>query len=152
MLSPAMKTQLLISGLALLLLQGQLGCGGSQASGSDAAAVDRTRASDRLRGRWMLMDYRPEQPLEPMLGALLGAQLGRLAVTFDGQTLMAEGTGFRAQRTYQVTEAAGDTAHLVLTDETGVRYEVQGTFVGNDLKFHAQTSPWQGTGTLQRLQ
>jgi hypothetical protein len=146
-----MKTRFVISGLALLLLQGQLGCGGSQSS-TDTTAVDRTRAADRLRGRWVLVDYRPEQPLEPMLGALLAAQLGRLLVTFDGQALTAEGTRFRAQRSYQVTEATGDAAHIVLLDETGVRYDVQGTFVGNELQFHAETSPWQGTGTLRRAE
>jgi hypothetical protein len=145
-----MKTGFLTVGLTLLLAHAAVGCGGSRSSASDAATVDRGRATDRLRGRWLLVDYRPEQPLEPMLGALLGAQLGRLVVTFDGQTFTAEGTGFRAQRSYEVTEAAGDAAHLVLRDETGVRYDVQGNFVGGELQFHAETSPWQGSGLLRR--
>ena len=146
-----MKTRFLLSLLALLALPGATSCGGARSS-ADTAAVDRSRAGDRLRGQWLLVDYRPEQPLEPMLGALLGAQLGRLAVTFDGQALTADGTGFHAQRSYQVTEADGDALHLVLKDETGVPYDVEGTFVGVDLQFHAETSPWQGTGTLRRTQ
>ena len=147
-----MKTRFLVSGLALLLLHGGLGCGGSQSSASDAAAVDRTRAADRLRGQWLLIAYRPEQPLEPMLAAMLAGQLGRLVLTFDGKALTAEGTGFRAQRSYEVTDAAGDAAHLVLRDETGVRYDVQGRFIGAELEFHAETSPWQGTGRLRRTE
>ncbi|HEX7671803.1 MAG TPA: hypothetical protein VF395_19550 [Polyangiaceae bacterium] len=147
-----MKTRFLALGLAVLSATAVASCGGSRSSAGDAAAVDRGRAADRLRGRWLFVDYRPEQPLEPVLGTLLGAQLGRLVVTFDGRMLTAEGTGFRTQRSYEVTEAAGDAAHLVLQDETGVRYDVQATFVGADLKFHAQTSPWQGTGTLRRTE
>jgi hypothetical protein len=148
-----MKPHSLVSGFVLLVAaQAAFGCGGSQSSASDASAVDRRRATDRLRGRWLLVDYRPEQPLEPMLGSLLAAQLGRLVVTFDGQTFAADGAGFRTQRSYEVTEAAGDAAHLVLRDQTGVRYDVQGTFVGANLQFHAETSPWQGLGTLRRIE
>ena len=147
-----MRTRFLASGLAIILLQAGAGCGGSRSSASDAAAIDRTRAADRLRGHWLLVDYRPEQPLEPVLGAMLAAQLGRLVVTFDGQSFIAEGSGFRAQRSYEVTDAAGDAAHLVLRDETGVRYDVQGRVIGADLEFHAETSPWQGTGRLRRTE
>jgi hypothetical protein len=135
----------------LVLSAGSLSaCGGSRAQSPDAAAADRARASDRLKGRWLLVDFRPDQPLEPMLGALLGAQLGRLTASFDGQWLLAEGTGFRTQRSYVVTEAAADGLHIVLKDDMGVQYDVVGTFVGNDLNFTAQTSPWNGSGVLRR--
>ncbi|HVU02447.1 MAG TPA: hypothetical protein VHE30_11875 [Polyangiaceae bacterium] len=138
--------------LASIVALSVAGCGGSSAQGPDAAEADRVRASDRLKGRWMLVDFRPDQPLEPMLAALLGAQLGHLAVSFDGQWLLAEGIGVRAQRSYVVQDAAGDGLHLVVRDDVGATYDVVGTFRGNDLEFSARTSPWQGAGRLTRMQ
>lgn len=143
---------MIVGALGVLSLTAVAGCGGSQGPSASAADQDRARAAERLLGRWLLVEYRPDQPLEPMLGALLGAQIGRLTATFDGQMLTAEGTGFRTQRAYSVMDAAGDGAHLVLRDPAGVTYDVLVTFRGPELNFQARTSPWQGTGRLQRVE
>ncbi len=111
------------------------------------------RASERLRGSWLLVEFRPEEQLEPVLASLLSVQIGRLTVILDGTNFVAQGVGVRASRQYVVNMATsnGDfTATIV--DPMGVKYGVTGAFQGQDVVFTSQTSPWRGSGRLQRAE
>lgn len=147
---PAAKARLLGPLLILPLLMG-FGCGTAEQNlGPDPAMVRRAEANQRLHGSWLLTSFRSEVPLEPMLQALLDAELGHIGVEFDGQTMTANGPGVQATRRYQVTAARGSFLRVTLWDQHGVAYLVEGQFVGNRLEFHALSSPWRGAGTLVR--
>src|SRR5688572_22724352 len=88
------------------------------------------RASERLRGSWLLVGFRPEDRLEPILASLLSVQLGRLTVVFDGTGMTAQGVGVRATRQYTVDSATGDQFTATIVDPVGARYAVNGTFQG----------------------
>lgn len=108
-------------------------------------------AHHELLGRWVLVHYEPEEPLEPMLANLLSSQFGVLKLEFDGQRLRADGVGVSTQRDYQVLEAHGPQFRIELRDPDGVTYDVAGMFQGNELTFVSRTSPWRGRGKLRRL-
>lgn len=108
-------------------------------------------ADVRLRGAWLLENFTPDAPLEPMLAAMLAAQFGRMVVQFDGRNAVADSGRLHIERTYQITDSQGDQLQLVLVDEQGVSYPGAGLFVGNDeLRFRSATPRWSGTGTLRR--
>ncbi len=109
----------------------------------------RQEAAQHLLGAWVLMDYQPEMPLEPMFASLLSAQFGTMVVEFDGQTLNATGTGVNVQRPYRVTQASFNRVTAVVYDQ-GVAYDVVGEFRGNEFWFVAQSTPWRGHGVLRR--
>jgi hypothetical protein len=142
-----------VTALAIAASVSATACGGgNRGSSASAAEADRARAVDRLQGRWVLVEFRPEQPLEPMLAGLLSAQLGTLTITFQGNAADIQGVGIAARRTFQVVEAAGDGAKIVLRDPDGTSYDVLGTLQGNAVAFQALTAPWRGTGSLIRAQ
>jgi hypothetical protein len=128
-----------------------IGCGSrSNTANSADAAIKSTH--ERLQGRWMLVEFRPEQPLEPMLSALLAAQFNTLTVTVNPSHLHAIGTGVDTQRRYQLLWATGDQAGLKVLDESGIGYDVAMSFERDGLAFSSRTSPWRGTGFLRRVQ
>jgi len=98
----------------------------------------------------MLVDFQPAQPLEPMLAALLAAQLHQLTVTFHAGKMSVEGAGLSAERTFTVTSAAADGFSANVVDPTNVVYQVNGAFQGNALAFTSLTDPWRGQGKLER--
>jgi hypothetical protein len=124
-------------------------CGGT---GQEATTPEQkvARAAERLRGAWLLVEFRPEQQLEPVLASLLSVQIGRLSIFLDGTNLTAQGVGVRANRQYTVDTAAGDQFTATVIDPMGMKYGVVGSFVGQDLAFSSQTPPWRGSGRLQR--
>jgi hypothetical protein len=85
-------------------------------SPADYAAPSLASAQQRIRGRWLLVDYAPELALEPVLRLLVQSQLGRLNVTFDGATLVADGPGVHVSRSYRVLEASGDQIKVDVVD------------------------------------
>jgi hypothetical protein len=132
-------------GVALL----SSGCGGSRSPAEDAAQ-QAAAANQRLSGTWMLVEFQPDVPLEPMLAQLLAVQIGHLTVQFDGARMSATGVGVQATRSYSVDSATDGQMHVTLVDETGVRYESTAAFEANLLRFHSLTMPWAGRGVLQR--
>lgn len=143
------KLRLVFALLVVVFLPALVGCGGSNARPVDASAAARADANRRLQGDWVLQSYQPEVALEPMLQGLLAVQIGHLRVSCDGQQLTAVGPGVSATRRYVVTDAAFNRLKVTVYDE-GVPYLVQGEFQGNQLAFHALTSPWRGSGMLVR--
>jgi hypothetical protein len=135
---------------ALALLATHLvACGGT---GQEATTPEQkvAHAAERLRGSWLLVEFRPEQQLEPVLASLLSVQIGRLSIFLDGTNLTAQGVGVRANRQYTVDTAGGDRFTATIIDTMGMKYGVLGSFVGRDLVFSSQTEPWRGSGRLQR--
>lgn len=118
----------------------------SQVNAAAIAAVDA-----RIRGTWVLQTYNPSTPLEPMLAALLGFQLGQMTVTFDGQRAVATSPGVHTVRTYRVLVAQGDQFQILLSDEQGIPYQAAGLFTDdNTVHFQSYTAPWKGNGSLRR--
>jgi hypothetical protein len=116
----------------------------------DASEEARAQASQRLLGRWVLISYEPELPLEPMFQGLLQAQFGSMIIEFDGQQMTGNGTGVSVVRRYRLTQAWGDRLTVITYDDKGVAYDADGEFRGNDLYFISHTSPWRGRGILRR--
>ena len=137
---------------ALCLCLSAAACGGgSEQSSGDTAQREIAQSSNRLEGEWVLVEFVPKDPLEPMFAALLAAQMGQLKVTLRSGTMSIEGVGVQAQRSYRVVQAAADGFSAVMIDPTGVQYQVTGAFQGLDLAFASQSDPWRGTGRLRRL-
>lgn len=134
--------------LPLLLLGALAGCGGSK--GSDPVPDDVGRAADRLQGEWVLTAFEPAQPLEPMLQALLSAQIDNLTVTMRAGTMSIRGAGVQAERSYRIVQATEIGFSGEVSDPTGVTYQLTGTFQGLELAFTTHTAPWQGSGRLHR--
>jgi hypothetical protein len=133
-----------------LILLSLLGCGASTAAGNQAAA-EVAAAKNRLKGDWLLIDFRPTEPLEPMLAALLQAQMNQLTIRIGEGTLTAQGIGISAERTYVITSAAADGFNAELIDPTDISYRVNGGFQGTEVAFSSETDPWRGTGRLRRV-
>jgi hypothetical protein len=128
------------------------GCGGSSsAAPRDATQESIASADARLRGRWVLVGYKPDIPLEPTLAMLLSTQFEHMTITFDGNRMLAEGPGINVTRKYRIREAYGDHFRAEVSDEFGVAYDSSNDFTGNLLQLRALTDPWRGTGTLRRL-
>jgi hypothetical protein len=127
-------------------------CGGSSSAGPRDATADSIASADqRLRGRWVLVNYRPDIPLEPVLAMLVSTQFERMTIQFDGLNMQAEGPGINVHRKYKISEAYADHFRAQIYDEFGVSYDSSNDFRGDLLELRALTNPWRGTGTLRRV-
>jgi hypothetical protein len=134
------------------VLFGLAGCGASSPSAPppDQAQLAVQSAAQRLEGTWVLVEFQPEKPLEPMLASFLAAQMKELTVSFHGGKMRVAGPGVDAERTYRVTQAAADGFALTVTDPTNVEYRSTGAFLGTDVNFTSLSDPWRGHGRLRR--
>src|SRR6185295_9435183 len=71
-------------------------CAGSRGTSAEDPATRIAAANQRLQGTWLLVDFQPQVPLEPMLAQLLSMQMGRLTVQLDSGRLVANGIGVQA--------------------------------------------------------
>ena len=104
-----------------------------------------------LQGVWLLKSYRPLTSLDVPLLALVNLQLGQMRVTVNGAQMTAQGPGVQVERTYQVLQADGMFATIVISAPTGEQIRVSVNIEGNLLTFRPLDAPWSGEGTLQRL-
>jgi hypothetical protein len=140
-----------LASFAIVLCLPLLGaCTRSRATAGDEAAIRLAAANHRLQGSWTLMRFQPEVSLEPMLAQLLALQAGRLTVAFQNGRATITGVGVATERGYRIDEAVLDHLRLTVIDDSGVTYQCTGDFVGNEFRFHSDTSPWQGVGVLVR--
>jgi hypothetical protein len=144
------RVRLYLAGLGVVLATAACGSSNASGSGADSARQAAADASVRLEGSWVLTEFQPEATLEPMLAALLAAQLKELRVTFHAGSMKVQGVGVNAERTYRVTQAAADGFSLTVTDPTSVEYRVTGAFEGTTVSFVSLSDPWRGRGRLQR--
>ncbi|HWP07146.1 MAG TPA: hypothetical protein VNN72_15445 [Polyangiaceae bacterium] len=142
----------LLSGALVLAALGTA-CSSSSSSvpPSDAAQVAVADASARLEGRWVLIEFQPDAPLEPMLATWLTSQMNQLQVSFHAGAMHIEGVGVSVDRNYRVTQAAADGFSLTVVDPTNVEYRSTCAFQGNVVAFTSLSDPWRGHGRLQRL-
>jgi hypothetical protein len=106
-----------------------------------------------MAGRWRLVDYRPDLPLDPITQGLLAMQVRTMVVTFDGRTLHAQSPTLDFTRPYAVENAAEFVFDLVSPDVQGAGELRSHCWIddgGRRITFHAETEPWNGTGILQR--
>lgn len=125
-----------------------LACGSSPSA--PAPDLRLQQAQQRLIGSWVLTSFTPDQALEPVIAALVQAQLGTMRVTFTQQDFIAEGSGLSVTRRYRIVGAELDRIQVVVLDDPGVSYDASGEFRGNELYFRSHTSPWSGQGILRR--
>jgi len=131
----------------------ELGCSGAKDARSAEADAQAAIASTdtRIRGAWVLQSFVPEDPLEPMLKAMLEFQFGRLVIRLDGKRLVADSPGVHVERTYQITEAKGDQFKLTTFDAQGVPYESTCMFqMDGRVQVHSTSDPWRGLAMISR--
>jgi hypothetical protein len=126
-----------------------LACGASRAS--DPVPDDVGRAEAELQGEWVLTDFRPAPPLDPIYQPLLAAQLGQLTITVRQGAMSVKGIGLQGERRYRIVEAIDRGFSAIVTDTAGAEYQLTGVFRGLDVDFHALTAPWQGSGRIHRV-
>ena len=141
------------TGLALALVA----CAppGPPESAAQVQADYRKQASTQLEASdWRLGGWKAEQPLEPMLQALLAQQLATMTVHFGQGRLHADSPTIHIDRAYQVVDAAGPQFVVVVTDDLGgtLRTSARLSDDGATLYFHGETEPWRGNGTLVKAQ
>jgi hypothetical protein len=136
--------------LAILVAVLGVGCVGAQrGSAPDPAAPIQAVLS---AGPWRLVDYRPQVALDPMTQALLALQVRSMVVTFDGRTMHATSSTLTFERPYVVEGPSIYAFDLVSPDFGGgyLRSHCEVSEDGRRIVFHAQTDPWNGTGTIER--
>ncbi len=143
------------SGLGLsVVFIAALGCGGAREPAQSAAAQQAATIQARLHaGPWRLVDYRPDVTLEPMLQALLTAQLRTMVVRFEGGSLNAQSPTLQVMRPYALEDVAGAAFTLASPDIQGggtMRSRCEVSEDGRRLTFRSETDPWTGTGALER--
>jgi hypothetical protein len=139
------------------------GCASNQGQPTSGAAQDTASIQGYLTaGPWRLVDYRPDVTLEPMLQAMLAAQIRTMVVRFDGSSLYAQSPTLQVTRPYTIEQPAGLAFDIVAPDVqfggapagggggATVRSHCEMGIGGRVLTFRARTEPWTGIGTLQR--
>ncbi len=131
------------------------GCKGSSGPGpADASASDNREADKRLQGNWRIVDFRPENALDPSMAGMLASYQNNLIVQVQGGRIRAVTSGqnqsLNFDRRYEIKEAIGVRFHLVVYDDAGVaqtnycEYQPDGS-----LRAKMQT-PWRGDAILAR--
>ena len=140
--------------IALFALCVTLAGGAATACGSRQTPPDAVvQAGERLRGNWLLTEFKPAESLEAPIQGLLSAQFNALVVTFDGAGQMtARGPGVDVARSYRITQALGAELSLEIIDPSGVTYRLAAAFEHDLLRFRSHDSPFRGEGTLRRTQ
>jgi hypothetical protein len=140
------------------------GCASNQGQPASAVAQDTASIQSYLTaGPWRLVDYRPDVTLEPMLQAMLAAQVRTMVLRFDGRSLSAQSPTLQVTRPYTIENPAGLTFDIVSPDVqfggapasgggggATVQSHCEMGIGGRVLTFRARTDPWTGIGTLQR--
>jgi len=116
----------------------------------DLSAEAAASAAQRLQGRWVLVSFQPETPLEPTLQLLLNTQVERFFVDISGSNIAGEGPGITVTRTYRVGEAYGDHFKATVYDAYGVGMMSSCDFNGNQLLVNSINSPWRGRAVFRR--
>jgi hypothetical protein len=137
--------------LASLALVSLVSCTHEQGPVRDVRVEAAASAAQRLQGRWLLLSFQPETPLEPVLQLLLNEQINRLIVEFNGQNIVAQGPGLTINRTYKIGDAYLDHFKATVYDSYGVGIESVCDFSGDTLLVSGVTAPWHGRASFRRL-
>ncbi|MFO0678697.1 MAG: hypothetical protein U0169_19350 [Polyangiaceae bacterium] len=119
----------------------------------NAAEVER-RAVDHELGTsaWRLESYRPQIGADALTMGLVALQVQKLDVRFDGTWMRASSPTMTFEAPYVVKDAGGGVFTLE-TRHNGLVYTSRCQFTdgGRRIQFQAQTSPWQGEGSVARV-
>jgi hypothetical protein len=126
-------------------------CPRHQGEARDARAEAIASAAERLQGRWILLSFVPEVPLDLAMQLLLNVQLGRFLVTVQGMRVAGEGPGVTVERTFRVEEAYGDHFKATIYDAYGVGVDTVNDFAGDTLVVNGVSSPWHGRAMFRRV-
>ncbi len=116
----------------------------------DLRAEAAATAAQRLQGRWVLVSFEPETPLEPTLQLLLNAEIERFYIDIRGSNITGEGPGITVSRTYRIGEAYGDHFKATVYDAYGVGLLSSCDFRGNELLVNSINAPWRGRAIFRR--
>jgi hypothetical protein len=125
-------------------------CSHEQGPIRDVRAESATTAAQRLQGKWTLVSYQPEVPLEASLQLLLNTQLGHMVVEFNGSKVTAQGPGVTIDRTFKIEEAYENHFKATVIDQFGVGIESSCDFAGNQLIANGMNAPWRGRATFNK--
>ena len=142
---PTRLSNLILSVSLCLATLTLVACAGGNSRTSSVAV-----AQQRLGGSWRLQSFAPIVSLDQPLQAVLGAEIGKLTVTFNQAQFNAVGSGVNLKGRYDVTSAAGEQISLVLSDPENVGFHFTAQFAGNLLHFQSNDKPWVGVGALER--
>jgi hypothetical protein len=137
----------LLAGVALAA------CGGARDTGPrDATQESLASAAQRLAGKWRLVRYDPDVPMQPTVALLVKSQVGQMIVTIAGETLTAEGPGLSVTRRLRIGSAYGDHFDAQLIDSYGVANDTSDEFQGKQLIVVVLGTTWGGKALLQRVE
>ncbi|MBN2191689.1 MAG: hypothetical protein JW751_02640 [Polyangiaceae bacterium] len=127
-----------------------LGCGAHGKGGAIADGKPPDNVTGKLRRRWLLVEFTPTDPLDPVLDGFLTAQLGHMVIDVGDGTLDVSGPSIELLRNYEVVRALFDRADVVVFGDDGTTYEVslQLRPNSNDVDFACKTAPWKGNGRM----
>lgn len=136
---------------------GLVSCGGSSGGdNSEQARIQREIRSvnDRLQsGTWRLVGYASEISLEPFLLAWLESAKANNTIRFgSGHVVVQAPPNLNFDHRYVVKEAYGDRFLLTTKSDSGAEYLITCDFVdeGRKIQFHGETSPFRGSGLLEK--
>lgn len=130
-----------------------VGCSGSSGRGpTDASAADNRAAEQRIQGNWRIVEFRPENALDPSMAGMLASYQNNMILQIQNGRLRAvtNGPGLNFDRRYEVKEAIGVRFHLVVYDDAGVaQTQYCELLADGNMRVKTQT-PWRGDALLAR--
>ncbi|MFO0618624.1 MAG: hypothetical protein U0414_38890 [Polyangiaceae bacterium] len=140
---------LLLVGLAV----GSVGLGGCSGGGprtADEIELENRNVDARLQGSWRIGEFKPDQPLGPVLDDMLAYHQQQMIIHFGSGRMWADSPGISFDRRYQVQNAMGDRFQIVAYDDTNTPQLSYCDFEPDGSLRVWMTSPWKGVGTLVR--
>lgn len=127
------------------------GCSGSGPRTPDEIAAENRNVDARLQGAWRIGDFKPDEPLGPVLEEMFLYHQGQMIIHFEGGRMWADSPGISFDRRYEVQNAMGDRFQIVAYDDTGTPQLSYCDFEPDGSLRVWMTSPWKGVGTLLRI-
>lgn len=151
---PRMRPRLLVrraAVVAAVAIGCATGCSGSGPRTADEVAAENRNVDGRLQGAWRIGEFKPDEPLGPVLEEMLVYHQGQMIIHFEGGRMWADSPGISFDRRYQVQNAMGDRFQIVAYDDTGTPQLSYCDFEPDGSLRVWMTSPWKGVGTLLRV-
>lgn len=149
MRSPLSLPHALVLALALVG-SSTTGCSSGPRSADDIATENRN-IDARLQGPWRIGNFKPDEPLGPVLEEMLAYHQEQMIIHFDGGRMWADSPGISFDRRYEVQNAMGERFQIVAYDDTGTPQLSYCNFESDGSLRVWMTNPWKGVGVLLRV-